>query len=52
LIEDIVIGVFIGFFLFQGPFIAWKIIKLRSQLSKALKMGKLSLEDLSKKKEK
>ena len=43
----------LGFFIFQGPFLAWKFIKLRGQLSKALKMAKLSIEDLepSKKKE-
>ena len=53
MIEDIIIGIFLGFFIFQGPFLAWRFIKLRGQLSRALKMAKLSIEDLepSKKKE-
>ena len=50
MIEDVIIGIMLGFFIFQGPFLAWKIIKLRGQLSKALKMVKLSLEDLEPKK--
>ena len=50
MIEDVIIGIFLGFFIFQGPFIAWKLIKMRSQLTKALKHAGITLEELEKKK--
>ena len=49
MIEDIIIGIMLGFFIFQGPFIAWKFIKMRAYLSKALKKAGTTLEELDKK---
>ena len=49
MIEDIVIGMFLGGFLVAGPQIAWAFIKIRGQLARALKKAGVTLEELDKK---
>ena len=49
MIEDVIIGMFLGMLLVAGPQIAWVILKLRGQLSRALKKAGVTLEELDKK---